>query len=130
MTVSSSVPQEGDREKRDRMVRCPKCRERTPVSRNTCEHCGSHLHVSCRDCGERNERNRTRCKACGRRLHRPLFSKLLNRKLGRKVKITPLQIVMLLFAVALGYKMIVYFVESMSQTPAGDAAFLHVSREA
>jgi hypothetical protein len=50
---------------------------------------------SCRDCGERNARSRSRCCACGRRLHRPLIQKLLTRKLGRTVKVTPLQLIFL-----------------------------------
>src|SRR5262249_39499080 len=103
-------------ERSSRSIRCPKCRETNPPGRNTCQSCGSHLFVSCRDCGERNPRSRSRCSACGRRLHRPWFQKILTRKLGKSVKVTPLQLIFLVVAVAIGYKVIIFFIESLSQT--------------
>jgi len=124
---SSSLQQDHGREERNpRSVRCPKCRQANPAGRNTCESCGAHLYVSCRDCGERNARSRSRCSACGRRLHRPLIQKLLTRKLGRTVKVTPLQLIFLVVAVAIGYKVIIFFIESLSQTNnGGETAALH-----
>lgn len=125
MTAPSSLKQEDDRpERSSRSTRCPKCQEVNGPGRNTCEHCGSHLYVSCRDCGERNERVRSRCAACGRRLHRPFFQKILHRKLGKSVKITPLQLIFLVIVVAIGYKVIIMFIESLSQSSGGESASL------
>src|SRR4029078_9233170 len=98
---SNPVEQENDRKERSsRPVRCLKCRHENPAGTNTCQSCGSHLYVSCRDCGERNLRSDTRCSACGRRLHRPLLQKIFTRKLGRSTKVTPLQLLFLVIAVA------------------------------
>jgi hypothetical protein len=107
----------GDR--RSRSIRCPKCRHLNAMARNGCERCGSHLFVSCRDCGERNERGQFRCTSCGRRLHKPLLQKILTRRLGKSIKTTPLQMVFLLVAVFLGYKIIIFFSESLSQSGGG-----------
>ena len=127
MTAPSSSLQEDNshRERGSRPVRCPKCRQPNSGGRNTCESCGAHLYVSCRDCGERNPRSRSRCSACGRRLHRPWFQKILTQKLGKSVKVTPLQLIFLVLAVAIGYKVIIFFIESLSQTnPGGESAWV------
>jgi hypothetical protein len=88
------------------------------------------LYVSCRDCGERNLRSQTRCSACGRRLHRPLLQKIFTLKLGRTTKVTPLQLLLLVIAVAFGYKAIVFFVETLSRTREGDSATIHADWKA
>ena len=105
-----------------RPVRCPKCRDVNSHGGSTCQSCGSHLYVTCRDCGERNVRSRSRCTSCGRRLHRPFLHKILSRKLGRTTKVTPWQLILLIVAVAIGYKAIIFMVESLSQTREGESA--------
>jgi hypothetical protein len=113
--------EERSSERGSRSVRCPKCREVNTSGGSTCQSCGAHLYVSCRDCGERNPRSRSRCSACGRRLHRPFLQKILSRKIGRTARITPLQLILLVAAVAIGYKAIIFLVESLSQTHEGDS---------
>ena len=75
-------------------------------------------------------RSHTRCSACGRRLHRPLLQKIFTRKLGRTTKITPLQLLFLLIAVTIGYKAIVFFVESLSGTRDSDSAAIQADWKA
>jgi len=58
---------------------------------------------------------------CKRRLHRPLLQKIFTRKLGRTTKVTPLQLLFLAIAVAIGYKAIVFFVESLSGNRESDS---------
>jgi uncharacterized membrane protein YwzB len=49
-------------------------------------------------------------------LHRPFLQKILSRKFGRTTKVTPWQLILLVVAVAIGYKAIIFLVESLSQT--------------
>jgi hypothetical protein len=121
MQSISRHPEREDK-KRDRLtpllIRCPKCQKKATTRRGTCEFCGVHLFIACRDCGHRNERSRRRCTGCGRCLHKSWIQKALTRRLGKATRITPLQVVLLIVAVAIGYKAVIYFVEALSHSSA------------
>jgi hypothetical protein len=90
---------------------CAKCRHQNARRRNTCEVCGAHLHVCCKDCGERNARSATRCATCGRRLHRSVWDKLTTKSISKRLKMSPIQIIILFIALAVAFRIIMYVSE-------------------
>ena len=92
-------------------VVCAKCGELNPPGKNTCSRCGARTYISCPHCGHANERAKTVCGECGRRLHRSPWRRWRKRLFGQRPKITPFQILLLLFFVLLAYKTIIFFAE-------------------
>jgi len=102
----------------DQSLFCAKCGEPNTVRSNTCFACGAHLHIVCHQCGHRNPRIAHHCGECGKRLHRSLWQKLEKRVFKRGTKLTSFQIMLLIVAVYITYKIIVKFVELPStETP-------------
>jgi hypothetical protein len=79
---------------------CAKCRHSNPRRVSSCEQCGAHLYIACVDCGKHTPRSASRCSACGRRLHRRFLARFRFKLFGRKIKITPWQILLCLIAIA------------------------------
>jgi len=95
---------------------CAKCGHVNPPGSNTCEQCQAHLWVVCHHCGYRNRRVDPRCVECGFRLHRSLWRRL-SKKFFPNRKIAAWQIVLLLIAVWVAYKLIVFFAEYRVPAP-------------
>ncbi len=92
-------------------VECAKCAHLNPHGRTVCESCGAHLHVVCHNCGHRNVRARSHCSECGHNLHRSKATRLWRKLAGKDKKLSVLQIVLLVVAIALGAGLIWFFVE-------------------
>jgi uncharacterized membrane protein YwzB len=54
------------------------------------------------------------------------MQKLLTRKLVKSGRITPLQVILLVIAVAIGYRIVIFFAESLSRPAASEAAALEL----
>lgn len=104
--IHKNIESQDDRS--DRGVLCAKCEHINTRGVSECRKCGSHLFITCVDCGHRNERVRERCKSCGRRLHRGVIEKLRRRFFGGHTNITPAQVMVILFSIALVFGLIVF----------------------
>lgn len=92
-------------------ITCAKCGHVNPHASNTCERCQAHMWVSCRHCGHRNTRAEEHCTECGQRLHRSALKKLRKKLGGGTAKFRWWYIPLLVAAVSLAYKVIVFLVE-------------------
>ncbi len=94
-----------------RTVTCFACEHPNPAETRRCERCGKQLYIICNDCGQKNERSRWECTKCGHRLHRTLLRRLRRKLLPKDSKIKPLEIGLLIIAVWVTYKIIVFIAE-------------------
>jgi hypothetical protein len=117
MTQPNKSSEEAKKGENSRPLICAKCEHPNPKGRNTCSECGAHLHIVCHFCGHRNERIASHCVECGKRLHRTLWRRLEKRLFRGGSKLTVWQIVMLVIAVYIAYKVIIKLVELPSQPP-------------
>jgi hypothetical protein len=69
------------------------------------------LHVVCHHCGQRNARAQARCSECGRKLHRSWFRRFESRVLGKRKKVTWLQLGLLLLGILVGAALIYFLAE-------------------
>jgi len=93
-------------------ILCAKCEHRNPPHSNVCELCEAHLYISCHACGARNERVAIHCHRCGQGLHRSRWRRWQKKLFPERHKLRPIHVVLLIAAVALTYKAIVFIAES------------------
>jgi hypothetical protein len=108
MSEPVSMPKQA---KEEREVTCAKCEHVNPPGARRCVRCGEHLFISCHRCGEKNERFRTRCASCGQRLHRSVWRRWRKKLFPERMKIKPFEIVLLIVAVIVTYKVIIKLAE-------------------
>jgi hypothetical protein len=92
-------------------ILCAKCEHLNPSGSNICSLCGGHLYVTCHRCGCRNPRVDSRCQQCGHRLHRSFWKHLRNKLIPERLKINWFQVVLLIVAVFIVYRLIVAIAE-------------------
>ncbi len=98
-------------------VLCAKCGNPNPRRRSVCQRCGAHLAVVCHHCGHRNERASQRCAACDHKLHRSWLKRTSRRFFGKDHKLTILQAVLLVVAIAVGIGFVIVFSDMHSEQP-------------
>jgi len=104
-------------EKPRREIACAKCGHLNLARTNSCAQCSARLYILCHHCGHSNERAADRCLECDRRLHRSSWRKLRKRIFGSRSKVSPFQILLLIFFVLMAYKVIVYVAEYRMPAP-------------
>ncbi len=89
-------------------VQCHKCGAHNRPAGNRCDACGAHLWIACHHCGHRNVRSAACCGECGRRLHQSLAKRWKKKLFKGNQRIPPWQIILLVLAVWLVYRLIVF----------------------
>jgi hypothetical protein len=103
--------------KGERGVLCAKCEHLNAPELHACERCGAHLYIKCNSCGHRNPRVRSRCGECGQRMHRTFWHKWEKKILGKQRKITLYQVIFVIIAAYVAYRIIVKIVEYEPPVP-------------
>jgi hypothetical protein len=100
-----------------RGILCAKCEHLNPAGRHHCEYCKASLLIACKFCGQRNSRVDVRCAKCGHRLHRSPWRKWQRWLVAGHSRITWHQVVLLVVAVYVGYRVIVKIAEYNALPP-------------
>ena len=98
-------------------VVCGKCGHANKPHSSRCADCGSHLHIVCHQCGHRNLRAASSCAECGKRLHRSFWQRWSKRLFRRSPEIAPFQIGLLIVAIYIGYRLVIWFSQNSLPSP-------------